>query len=482
MLTPAEEVGLAGLRLANRVQRALDAIPADEMTALLHAVGDLATARHLAYLRDGVTETVRLLPCPVTLRQDQLGYTHYVSQTLLNCLKRLPDLYLTDAAVRKVLRLTPEEEEWLKATWTPAHRENNPIFSRLDAVVDYTSAMWKDSLKFLEPNLTGMGGLHFAPTCDRVLADLVVPALRAQDPHIRLQLPADIRELLLQELLEHLDAIGRPNGRIALVDPKYDPDGPDEPEALVRYFAERHGIRVLHADPAELRLEGDEVFYGDDRVDVAYRDYGVLDLLELAAEGVDIRPMRALFAQNRIVSSIAAELDQKSCWEVLTDPALADRFLSVEERQVVRRHVLWTRIVSDRRSTTPDGGTADLLEYIRRERETLVLKPNRSYGGEGVMVGPSVTQGEWESAIETAVTAADDRWVAQQVAALPVKAFHVLTPDGALQVEPFYVVMGFAPTRYGVALVARASQKQVVNVAQQGGECAVMVSASAVAG
>jgi hypothetical protein len=51
-----------------------------------------------------------------------------------------------------------------------------------------------------------------------------------------------------------------------------------------------------------------------------------------------------------------------------------------------------------------------------------------------------------------------------------------------LHVEPFYIVMGFAPSRYGVALVARASQQTVVNVAQHGGMCAVMVSAKALPG
>jgi hypothetical protein len=35
--------------------------------------------------------------------------------------------------------------------------------------------------------------------------------------------------------------------------------------------------------------------------------------------------------------------------------------------------------------------------------------------------------------------------------------------------------MGFAPTQYGVAILGRASQKQVVNVAQRGGMCVVFV-------
>lgn len=479
MYTPSEEIGLKGQHLAARVQGALDRIPEDEMIELMRAIRREAEDRHLVYQRDGVDEIIRLLPCPITLRPDQMGYTHYVSQTMLNCLKRLPDLYFAAPEVREILRVTPTEEEWLRECWTPAHREANPVFSRLDAVVDYTIAEWKDSIKFLEPNLTGIGGLHIAPTSMEVLADLVVPALLAQDPTIRLQLADDIRALLLQDLLEHLDTIGRPEGRIVLVDPKYSIDGPDEMQALVEYYQEHYGISVLHADASELRLEGDEVYYGDTRVDLAYRDASVLDLMDMAGEGVDIAPMRALLKQNRVVSSIAAELDQKSAFEVFTDPALADRFLTAEEQVVMRRHCLWTRIVSDRRTTSPAEEEIELLEYVRTHRESLVLKPNRSYGGEGVIVGSSADQGKWESAIDNALVDTTDRWVVQQSATIPVKSFQVLDQSDQLQVAPFYVVMGLAPSHFGVAMMVRASRQNVVNLAQQGGMCAVMVSAKA---
>ena len=480
-VTPAEEIGLMGQRLANRVQHAIDSIPRDAMIELLCRMRRAAGERHLAYQRDAVIETIRLLPCPLTLRPDQLGYTHYVSETLLNCIKRLPDLYFAEAAVHEILRISPEEEEWLRDCWTPGHREANPVFARIDAVVDYTTAMWKDSIRFMEPNLSGIGGLHIGPTAVAILADLVLPALLRQDPSIRLALPDDIRELLLQDLLEHLEAIGRPDGQLVLVDPKYALDGPDEPDALAAYFSARHRLPVLHADVSELRLRGDEVYYGDARVDLAYRDASVLDLIELANEGLDVAPMRALLKQNRIVSSITAELDQKSCFEVFTDPDLAERFFTVEERQVMRRHVLWTRLVTERRTASPNGSRVDLLEFIRHERESLVLKPNRMYGGEGVLVGPSVSQSEWDTAVDAALAGENERWVVQQIASIPVKSFHVLDEHNEVRVEPFYVVMGFAPTRYGVALVCRASQQHVVNVAQHGGMCAAMVSAKALA-
>jgi hypothetical protein len=52
----------------------------------------------------------------------------------------------------------------------------------------------------------------------------------------------------------------------------------------------------------------------------------------------------------------------------------------------------------------------------------------------------------------------------------------VVGQDGGVHPEPFYTVMGFAASQHGVSILARASQKQVVNVAQHGGLCAVMVS------
>jgi hypothetical protein len=66
-----------------------------------------------------------------------------------------------------------------------------------------------------------------------------------------------------------------------------------------------------------------------------------------------------------------------------------------------------------------------------------------------------------------------ERWVVQRLASIPVTEFPVVV-DGQVHLEPFYMVIGFAATKYGVTLVGRASQKQVVNVAQRGGMCVLM--------
>jgi hypothetical protein len=474
MLTPAEEMGLSGLTLAGRVRKAFYQVPETTVAGLIGRLREEALRRHLIYLRDGEMDAIRVLPCPVTVLPEQLAYIHYVSLTIHNALKRLPELYLQDFDVRAVLQLTPEEEEWLWACWGPSQREHNPVFGRLDAMVDFVSPMWKDTLRFVEPNLSGIGGLHLVPTCERIVADVVLPLLAEHDPELRLEVGADIRELLIQEALDHLEAIGRPGRNVCFVEPKYAGTGPDEQEALAQYFHDLRGMTVLHADPSELRADGDAVYYKDDMIDLVYRDYAVADLAALARQGVDVRPMRTLFRQNRVISSIAAEVDQKSCWEVLTDPQFTQKYYSADERQVFRRHVLWTRLVSDRRTLLPDGTTGDLLEYVRREQEGLVLKPNRSYGGQDVLIGHTMSWVEWDSAVERAL-ADGERWVVQQLASIPVQEFPVVDADGKVQTAPFYVVMGFAPSKYGLATLGRASQKQVVNVAQRGGMCAVFV-------
>jgi hypothetical protein len=472
--SPAEASGLRGAQLAARVRQALYHVPAAELAAAHERMRQGAIERHMDYFHDGRVEAIRVLPCPITLLPEQLTYLHSVTRTLHHGLLRMAELYFGDPAVRELLRLDPREEEWLRACWTPAVRARNPVFDRLDCMVDYASPIWKDTLRFVEPNLTGIGGLYLIPAVEEVVDSVVVPLLLSQDPGISLTRLLDARILLLKELVEHLEVVGRPGGNICLVEPKYELEGIDEQRRLVEYFADRHGILMLHADPSELRLKGDEVYCGDQQVDLVYRDYAVLDLVELAAEGMDPEPMRRLFRENRVVSSITAELDCKSCFEVLTDPLLSEKYYTEEERRVFQHHVLWTRVVRERKTSLPSGEMGDLLEFARREREWLVLKPSRGYGGDGVLLGQTVGDGEWVSALDAAL-ADEELWVLQRLAQIPVVEVPTLMPDGTLHPEAFYHVMGFASSDDGIAILARASQRQVVNVAQRGGMAAVMV-------
>src|SRR6266540_4344574 len=128
--------------------------------------------------------------------------------------------------------------------------------------------------------------------------------------------------------------------------------------------------------------------------------------------------------------SIVGDFEHKSCFEILTDPVLSEQYFGADDRRLFRRHVLWTRVVADRRTRLPHDKEGDLLEYARRNRELLVLKPNRAYGGTGVMLGASTEQAKWELALQEAVLRSGDpehSWVVQSATRLPVHEFPVVS-------------------------------------------------------
>ena len=68
-----------------------------------------------------------------------------------------------------------------------------------------------------------------------------------------------------------------------------------------------------------------------------------------------------------------------------------------------------------------------------------------------------------------------DRWVVRGALNLPVTELPVALADGSVSKEPFYVVLGFAASTYGMATLGRASRERVVNVAQRGGIAVIVV-------
>ncbi|HZP07799.1 hypothetical protein [Methyloceanibacter sp.] len=478
ILSPAEALGLSGATLEARIRRAANHVTDAAFARIDERLRADARANLMVYEHEGVEEPIRLMLRPLLVMQEQLSYVHHVCLQLIEALKRVPDLYLADERIRKILAITPDEERWFRDSWTEAHSRFNSIYGRLDAVCDFTGAGWQDSLHFMEPNLSSVGGIHFAPVAEQLVMRDIMPTLLGHDPGLVVEMPRDQRDLFIQVLIDHARTIGRESCQLCFVEAKYVHDGPNEQSVLSDYLSRRHNLTIAHADPRELRAEGDEVYYEDVRIDVAYRDYELRELIALEKEiGRPLDAMRLLFRQNRVVSSIVGDFDHKSCFEILSDPVIGERYFSADDRRLFRRHVLWTRVVGDRRTTLPDDREGDLLEHVRKNRELLVLKPNRAYGGTGVMIGPATEQGAWEEAIEKAVVLADDpeqSWVVQSATRLPVHEFPVVGPDRRIFGEPFYAVMGFAATENGLGTMCRVSQKQVVNVAQRGGLAAVL--------
>ena len=117
MLSPAESVGLFGSTLDNRVRKAAQRVGDGALARISERLRTDAMANAVCYERDGVEEPVRIMLRPLLVMPEQLSYVDHVCLKLSEALKRLPDLYLKDEQVRRILAITPEEEHWLRDTW-----------------------------------------------------------------------------------------------------------------------------------------------------------------------------------------------------------------------------------------------------------------------------------------------------------------------------------------------------------------------------
>jgi hypothetical protein len=103
-----------------------------------------------------------------------------------------------------------------------------------------------------------------------------------------------------------------------------------------------------------------------------------------------------------VVNSFRSELShKKAMFALLTEESLTAKF-PANERKAIREHVPWTRVVKAGKATRGDQTVPDLLEFIKQNRETLVLRPNDEYNDLHSFVGYEHDDGSWARALREA--------------------------------------------------------------------------------
>jgi hypothetical protein len=170
---------------------------------------------------------------------------------------------------------------------------------------------------------------------------------------------------------------------------------------LFKEYFEGRGYRTTIADPRDLELKDGKLYHDDFRIDLVYRRVLTTELLEKIDECKPFVESYAAGAAVFVNSFRTKYVHKKMLFGVLTDER-HQHYFTAEEREAIRRTIPWTRRVTDTK-TTYNGETIDLLEYIRKRRDNLVLKPNDDYGGHGIYIGWESDERAWDSAIEAAL-------------------------------------------------------------------------------
>ena len=229
------------------------------------------------------------------------------------------------------------------------------------------------------------------------------------------------------------------------------------------------GVPTVVCDPHDLEYDGRQLSTGGRHIDLVYRRVLLNDIVadpDACANLVRAYTDRTVCVANTFRCKAP---HKKAFFAVLTDPQNADLF-SETERAVIAAHIPWTRLVSDTR-TERHGQHGSLLELARRDRESLVLKPNDEYGGKGVALGWEMNESEWDAALDAALRDAPGTWVIQE--RIPVRRELFPMFDQAGRVEMRDMLVDLAPYLFRGRMsgyLTRLSATGLANVTSGGGQ------------
>ena len=332
--------------------------------------------------------------------------------------------------------------------------------SRLDAF------LLPDSLKFAEYNGESPAGAGYAETLAEIFNELPMMAQfsRKYEVH-RYSLSAKLLDALLQSYRDWGGSAQKP--QIAIVDWEEVPTW-SEFEILRARF-EKLGTPTLIADPRQLEWDGKSLTAEDKRIDLVYRRVLINDIVAKPAECsalVKAYTAGAVCVANNFRCKIP---HVKAFFAVLTDEQNGALF-SLGERELIRKHIPWTRVVADVQ-TAHYGEHVELLAFIRKERENLVLKPSDEYGGSGVTLGWETSEAAWDEAIGRALNAKNGAWIVQERIPIRREIFPYIAQKGRVDYRDMLV--DFAPYLFRGKLsgfLTRLSSTGLANVTSGGGQ------------
>jgi len=399
---------------------------------------------------------------PVFLSPQDDERVKFVAETIAAMAERLTAAALEDTSLLEQFHLRPEEERLARMTtgYGPASTA-----SRLDAF------LLPESLKFTEYNGESPAGPGYSETMSDIFRGLpIMEEFKKRFEVHSYPLTAKLLDALMTTYVDWGGQTKRP--QMAIVDWKEVPTW-SEFEILQERF-ERMGIPVVLADPRDLEFDGKKLVAHGKTIELLYRRVLINDIV---ARPKETETLVKAYASGAVcvANNFRCKIPHvKAFFAVLTDEKNA-RYFSGEERELIQRHVPWTRVVEDVK-TEHEGEPIELLPFIRKNQKHLVMKPSDEYGGKGVTLGWEVEKKEWEKTIEQALAGAPTGneqgcWIVQERIPMRRGVFPAIGKGDKVVYKNMLV--DFAPYLFRgkvAGYLTRLSSTSLANVTSGGGQ------------
>jgi hypothetical protein len=235
---------------------------------------------------------------------------------------------------------------------------------------------------------------------------------------------------------------------------------------LIKASLEDLGREVVIGNVRDTRSVGHNLFLGDTRISSTYNKFRLFGLQHRWSEQAYLDNRRFLEAVRRgdvhSVNNFAAMTisEDKAVFAAMRLPSV-QATLGEEERAAVEAHTPATHLL--RPGLVPhEGGTLDLITWVKADKDHFILKPRSDYRGNGVLSGRDLGQEEFEGIVDQ--LAADGTYLAQR--RIPSAMFDIthLDEHGAVATRPMRIAGGlyFAEADFH-GVVARLAPWEIVN-------------------
>jgi hypothetical protein len=342
---------------------------------------------------------------------------------------------------------------------------------RLSALSRMDSFLTRDSFKFVELNGESPAGIAYLHELAKIYDSLPIFKEFCRTNPVRFVSPM-VHTLAALVQTYHEEFGGREERpSFAIVD-HLDVPTIHEFNLLKAYF-DRMGFPCEVVPPQALECHDGWIYANGRRIDILYRR---LLMNEFHAIKDDCKAyLEGYVAQKTCyLNSFRTKLvHKKSLFALLTNEKYTS-VLTAEQREVIRRHIPWTRMIRNEQ-TTFRGLKIDLIDFVRSNRRYFVIKPNDEYGGKDVTLGFAASQSEWDDALGRASAA---RYVVQEVVDIHREPFLVKTdsvdssgsPESSWQMVP--TIIDLDPYLNGPLMggcLTRTSAGNLANVTAGGG-------------
>jgi len=343
-----------------------------------------------ANLRDGGRPICPFLR-PHFLTRRQYASLVKAAESLFSAIDRIQQLALANPSLLNRLGLLPAEKMLASV---------DPGYSYLTVTSLLDSHLNGANLRFVGCDSDTAPAVAFGSA----LADMLYecPPMKQFRRQYRLTKLGDSKHLVSSILAAYKQFGGKHKPRIGVMEFRQSFQATEPADyLLLRELFRKHGLEAELVSPDLLEYRGGVLRQGDFLMDVVFRRVKVHEFLlrfDLSHPLVRAYRERAVCVVNSFRSELA---HKRSIFALLSDESLTASFPAAE-RRAIEQFVPWTRVVAPG-ETRYGRRTVDLMEFILKNREKLVLKPNDDSGEAHAVQGWRTDAATWERALRQAV-------------------------------------------------------------------------------